>query len=896
MKCSKCGEKIEKNQKYCRKCGAPVTRKKKLDIRILMPVGVGGICLLAILAVILIVSPQKIKASKLQEKLDLGNKYLMAAEYDKAIVAFDEALKIDEKSPDAAVGMAKVYNKKDQPEKALEYLNQASENLEYISQEKQSNAKKIQWTEKKTDYTNVAYETSQRLEQHGYTEKAEEAKLLAEKIEISINIIVVEVNFTSESKNSVEDDSKEIPEPTREAERTLAVAVGQEEQEDDEKKYQKEDADVEAQDEQGDSADVVFQDVLDNSRKNKNMDQGQELSAQAILENYITDVLLVQNCWESFSGSQISLDMMEELSGILGIQEEDINGDGIPELFVIGINGVRMYVDIYKINDGNVVQAGSAAAQYNCLGKPLTELAYGGTLDCFIKKNEDSFLLGIASSYYNANEGNGLSSARVNVDIFNVEAEGTVTSAVSISLLNGRTMFMNGDIANEGQENADIFIGQMAQVGLGGSWICDYINVLLSMDVDNTLLDLSVVPDPLYSGLATKEPGVSDLVLITSGSADPGMIFLNVYSNTTCRKEEAQDDTGTAAEAAPISEIIYDMEVTPEITGTTESGSSSEEAADGGIPLPMEGMVQETIPIPEEDNMNGAAAVPAEEIADGAVVAPEGTTVPEEIASIPESSPQEILNDYIIDVLFTQNSWETFNGTIIGSDAMESLSGILGLQEEDIDADGIAELLAIYMRGSRIGVDIYRVEDGTIVQKGSAVARYSGFGTPLADSPYGSTIDCFIKKEDGALILGIASCYYNVDEGNGMPSARVNVDLFNVDSGANVSPAASASILNGHLIYTNGDTVNGIEGGADSFIAQVAQTGLDGSWISDHANTLLSMNVEDTPQDLSSVSNPLSGGLAGKEAGVSDLVIITASSEESGGISLNVQNNTTHMK
>lgn len=55
----------------------------------------GIVCVLVILAVVIFVTPKKATASQLQENLNLGSKYLDAGEYDKAEVAFNDALKID---------------------------------------------------------------------------------------------------------------------------------------------------------------------------------------------------------------------------------------------------------------------------------------------------------------------------------------------------------------------------------------------------------------------------------------------------------------------------------------------------------------------------------------------------------------------------------------------------------------------------------------------------------------------------------------------------------------------------------------------------------------------------------------------------------------------------------
>ena len=132
MKCPNCKKKIEKGKKFCGYCGAaiPEKAKRKVDKRILIPAGVAGVCGVALLGTVILTNPQQTSASKLEKKIAAGNRYLQSADYEKAEVAFNEALSIDKKSSDAALGLAKVCNEKKDPEGALSYLKLANENLE----------------------------------------------------------------------------------------------------------------------------------------------------------------------------------------------------------------------------------------------------------------------------------------------------------------------------------------------------------------------------------------------------------------------------------------------------------------------------------------------------------------------------------------------------------------------------------------------------------------------------------------------------------------------------------------------------------------------------------------------------------------------------------------------
>lgn len=64
---------------------------------------------------------------KLQEKLDLGQKYLAEADYENALLAFEEAIEIDDKSVQAYIGAADAYIGLGVPDEALEILQKGIE-------------------------------------------------------------------------------------------------------------------------------------------------------------------------------------------------------------------------------------------------------------------------------------------------------------------------------------------------------------------------------------------------------------------------------------------------------------------------------------------------------------------------------------------------------------------------------------------------------------------------------------------------------------------------------------------------------------------------------------------------------------------------------------------------
>ena len=76
------------------------------------------------------------RASKIEDKLDLGEEYLEDLKYEKAIAAYKEVLKIDPKNVDAYLGMAEVYIAMGEYKDALEILKEGYEETESRKLEK----------------------------------------------------------------------------------------------------------------------------------------------------------------------------------------------------------------------------------------------------------------------------------------------------------------------------------------------------------------------------------------------------------------------------------------------------------------------------------------------------------------------------------------------------------------------------------------------------------------------------------------------------------------------------------------------------------------------------------------------------------------------------------------
>ena len=230
MKCPNCKKKIEKGKKFCGYCGAaiPEKAKRKVDKRILIPASVAGVCGVALLGTVILTNPQQTSANKLEKKIAAGNRYLQSADYEKAEVEFNEALSIDKKSSDAALGLAKVCNEKKDPEGALSYLKLANENLESMST-KQVEEKKLDWEKKSEDYQKTFDNTSQLFLASGNQEQAQYVQAEKEKTEKAFVVIELVVSGTVDSSKESESSQKSSSSRKTEASKKKSAAKQSEE-------------------------------------------------------------------------------------------------------------------------------------------------------------------------------------------------------------------------------------------------------------------------------------------------------------------------------------------------------------------------------------------------------------------------------------------------------------------------------------------------------------------------------------------------------------------------------------------------------------------------------------------------------------------------------------------
>ncbi len=100
-------------------------RDKKNKKRLIIGIVILG---LAVCAVGIIVGINIHKSNQANEQIKIAEKYMMEGDYQSAITAYDEVLKIDNKHADAYEGKGDAYMKLDNPKKATESFVQAIDN------------------------------------------------------------------------------------------------------------------------------------------------------------------------------------------------------------------------------------------------------------------------------------------------------------------------------------------------------------------------------------------------------------------------------------------------------------------------------------------------------------------------------------------------------------------------------------------------------------------------------------------------------------------------------------------------------------------------------------------------------------------------------------------------
>lgn len=102
--------------------------KQKNNEKIIAIVGIVLALAVALIAGIVII--QATPANKLKRQLKLAEKYLTELNYEQALIAYNEAIKIDPKCETAYLAMADIYIKQGQPEKAVAILEEGQKNIQ----------------------------------------------------------------------------------------------------------------------------------------------------------------------------------------------------------------------------------------------------------------------------------------------------------------------------------------------------------------------------------------------------------------------------------------------------------------------------------------------------------------------------------------------------------------------------------------------------------------------------------------------------------------------------------------------------------------------------------------------------------------------------------------------
>lgn len=533
--------------------------KKKKTPYIIITVAACCLWALVIGGIFVLGVPDKVNAARTGRQIDLGNKYLAEADYDKAEVKFSKALKISPKSSEAATGMAKVCNKKKQPEKAVKYLKKASANVT----DGQS-AKEIKQTTVETEeqlivqniniynddlskinnivnniivqtmpvavVTNIPTETptpkpknknKDRKVDNGNedgganlgritepptpTPEAHNVKVTVEPVPITWAPEPVGPDITitpvpgDDSDTSPDQDTGEIPNIT------VIPEPGEEHGNTDGAGDQEVGGIPPAAADDEKDTGMNQSDDTQESAENTDTTENAESSTGDPLEDYVNNNLSKELPSVIWNDTQVAFTYGQTsapaVTGRLAETREDLDGDGSEELLVVEVKSGTLGFRIYKEENGTVELKTSKMATTG-METPLESMSYGNTQECFLVNYEGKWKIGFAAYCYGYDSGEQIPGAVTAVEVYQVETDDSVTLCASGTVTNG-----------QGQESLASGLGT---AGLTGSWNSSNAETLQSLGYgENPVQDLSGAPDPIGNGISEAEKDCTDLAVLT---------------------------------------------------------------------------------------------------------------------------------------------------------------------------------------------------------------------------------------------------------------------------------------------------------------------------------------------------------------------------------------------
>lgn len=551
-------------------------KKSGPPIYIIVPAIVGVLCVVAITAALVLGLPAKVKAARIGKQLDLGNKYLASADYDNAEVTFNKVLKIDPKSVEAATGMAKVYNEKQEPERALEYLEMASDNLLNPSQ-----AEELLGV---VDDTKTQMKNAQTNEKQNKKSMKKIEKIIEDVMPTPTPTPEVEEKPTpTEGAPDIDDDDikngtnssdptdEEVltptippadgiiplpeediltpipkdptPDPdTNDKNAFNAGDTGSDDTVDNDGDDSDDEEDDSDSDDSKDEEDDSDTDTPDNTNSNKNdgIDTGDNnetsddidtdddisdikgtaeitSSPEELLNDYENNILPSEVPYGGFSGTSISYtygDGSSAAAAITGrVTEIQRDLDG---------DGIPELL-VVEVQSGRIgfriykVNNGAVeltASQTISTGMEtaIESFSYGSTQACFIMNNNGIYELGLASYCYGYDAGDGTPAVRTYAEVYSVAGDGSISLCASGSVQNG-----------DGQEG---FAAGLAPAGMNGSFNSSNAETLQSMGyAEDPYQDVAGAPNPLSGGV--NEGGAENLAVIDAEmSAGSGVLTI----------------------------------------------------------------------------------------------------------------------------------------------------------------------------------------------------------------------------------------------------------------------------------------------------------------------------------------------------------------------------------